>query len=217
MNWKKTTLITVICALVLAAGVYSMYEYYQGKLETMRTASVQELRSSVVLSDYGEKEQQKINEILDSSEQQILASKQQYEIDQITSQAESEIEDIPTLKQMRREGKAELMALVNLDHYRDAEKQEIKKILKKYRKKINKKTKRKQIKKLIKKAKKEIGEIKTDEELTAEEEAAREAELERQRIAAEKARKEKEEREKAEKEAAKQKQQQQTPTQKPNN
>ena len=83
MDWKKTTIIIVITVLVLAAGIFSMYKYYYMKMDHMRTFSIQELENYVDMSEYGKKEQKKINAILEESEEQIMASNKQYEINQI--------------------------------------------------------------------------------------------------------------------------------------
>ena len=201
MSTGKKAIIALITLIVLAAGIISMYAYYHMKVDWMRAAAVQSMRESVDLADYGKKEQKKINKALDAGEEQIMVSDRQYEIDMITTEVESTISEIPTIKDRQKAGRKKLKKLVSLDDYREAERKEVKDILDKFKKKINKETDKKEIDKLVKEADRRIAKIKTDEELDAEEEAARQAYLEQLRREAEA--KAKAEAEKKKKEAAK--------------
>ena len=131
MSGKKIIIITLIVIAVLVAGVYSMYAYYNAKLDTMREASIKAMRESVTLSDYNKKNQEKINALLDEGEKQIQGSTQQYEIDRIVATTEGEIENIKTIKQDRKEARAKLKSIVSLSNYRDDQKKQVKSILKK--------------------------------------------------------------------------------------
>ena len=86
------------------------------------------------------------------------------------------------IQKMRDKGVADLNASVNLDDYREAEQAQIQAILEEGAGKIAVTKDQEVIDKVISDAGKQIGELKTDAQYTAEEEEARrQAELERQR------------------------------------
>ena len=102
-------------------------------MDHMRTLSIQELESYVDMSEYGKKEQEKINAILEESEEQIMASNKQYEINQIKADAEGDINEIHTIKQNRKAGRAKINKLVDMKKYRPEQRQQIRNIQKKYK------------------------------------------------------------------------------------
>lgn len=175
-NKKKKGVAAVIAAILIAACAGGAWYVHDSKIKEMQNAGVEKLQASVNLDAYREAEQKEINAILEETETAIRDTGDQAEIDALIEKAVAETEGLKTAAAYtQEEGIEKLKKSVDTDLYREAEQKEIKKILDSTEKAILKTGDQAEIDALIKKAGDKIGELKTDEEYTAEEEAARQA------------------------------------------
>lgn len=172
---KKSTA-AVLAALLIAACGADVYQAHLAEIEAMQNEGVAALAQTVDPSLYRQPEQEKIDEILSSTEAAIRESKDQAEIDQMVEKASEEFAGLKTdAEYTEEEGVEKLEASVDLDQYREAEQKEIKKILKETKAAILEAGDKAEIEALIKEASDKFAEFKTDAQYAAEEEAARQA------------------------------------------
>ena len=186
---KKTIIIAVIVAVVIAACAVGAVAYHNNKIKEMRGDGIEKLRSSVSLEDYSDAQQREISSIIDVGEEKIAEAEKQQQVDEALEEATALIADVKTLSQMREEGIQKLNDLVSLDDYRKKQQKKIKTILDDSEEKINEAESEADIANIIKNTATSLEKVKTDAELTKTEEeaaakAAAEAEAARKRAAA---------------------------------
>ena len=186
---KKTIIIAVIVAVVIAACAVGAVAYHNNKIKEMRGDGIEKLRSSVSLEDYSDAQQREISSIIDVGEKKIAEAEKQQQVDEALEEATALIADVKTLSQMREEGIQKLNDLVSLDDYRKKQQKKIKTILDDSEEKINEAESEADIANIIKNTATSLEKVKTDAELTKTEEeaaakAAAEAEAARKRAAA---------------------------------
>lgn len=171
----KSKILGIIAAVsvLIATGTTGGIMYRNARIEEMRIAGVEALKSSVVLEEYREEQQAEIEKILDNGERRIMEADEQDAVDKINSKAFAKIAEIKTDAELDIEDGIEtLRSSVSLKDYREEQREEVQKIMDDTEKSIRDASGEKEIKKLNKNASAKIAEIKTDAQLTAEEQAA---------------------------------------------
>ncbi len=160
-------------SVLAATGTTGGIMYRNARIEEMRIAGVEALRSSVVLEEYRDEQQAEIEKILDDGEKKIMEVEEQEAVDKINSKAAAEIDGIKTDAELDiDEGIETLRSSVSLKDYREEQREEVQKIMDDTEKSIRDASGEKEINKLNKNASEKIAEIKTDAQLTVEEQAA---------------------------------------------
>lgn len=173
-NGKKRPVIIALAVILIAACAGgAWYANRQAEIKAMQDQAIAALAELVDPGAYREAEASEIQSIIDSTEAAIRESKDQAEIDALVEKAEAEAAGLKTAAAYTaEEGVAKLKDSVDLDLYREAERNEIQKILDSTEAAINESGDQAEIDALIKKASDQFSEFKTDAEYSAEEAAA---------------------------------------------
>ena len=167
----------IIGSVIVAAGcIVGGYFFHNAQIEKAQEESISQINKSVSMDDYREAQQQEVQAIIDSYDKKIHNTKDKSKMEKYVNSAKKEIGEIKTdaeiTEEVQNHGIKELNGIVNLDDYREAQRNEIEGILKDSTDEIKKVKTTEEADKIVKEAKENIANYKTDAELTAAEQAA---------------------------------------------
>ncbi|MBE6028556.1 MAG: hypothetical protein E7226_00130 [Clostridiales bacterium] len=168
----------IIGSVIVAAGcIVGGYFFHNAQVEKAQEESISQINKSVSMDDYREAQKQEVQTILDTYDKKIHNTKDKSKMEKFVNSAKKEIGEIKTdaeiTEEVQNHGIKELNGIVNLDDYREAQRNEIEEILKDATTDIKKVKTTEEADKIVEEAKENIANYKTDAEMTAAEAAAR--------------------------------------------